>query len=154
MMKGFLFMTLLGMVSAAITPSTLSCDAETSCSPTSCVTSSDPDCSWNRATPSWATKVAEMTCKTCTQITTGKCAEMASKLSANSGIKAAYCNADFLVVWATGQPSYNTEASNDYLKAIPLPPGYFKSVTRKKNALSNDSTSVCGFGQVGTMAVV
>ena len=36
---------------------------------------------------------------------------------------AAYCTADFLVVWSSGRPGYDPASPGDYLANIPLPPG-------------------------------
>ena len=119
-----LLLTFLGIGEGAIMSSTLSCDSLSSCSPASCVTDADPDCSFSTPTYDFAAKVAEVTCKTCTQDTSNsKCINMATTLKNNAGIKAAYCTADFLVVWATGLPRYAPGAAGDYLNGVPLPPG-------------------------------
>ena len=111
--------------SVAITPSLASCDALKSCSPQSCQTNTDSDCSFpSRSTPSFASSVALATCRSCSQATSSRlCAKMASTLSKSGGIKAAYCTDQFLVVWSTGKPRYDPSAAGDYLRTIPRPPG-------------------------------
>ena len=111
--------------SVAITPSLASCDSLKSCSPQSCQTDADGDCSFpSRSTPNFVSSVASATCRVCSQATSSRvCANMASTLSKSGGIKAAYCTDQFLVVWSTGKPSYNPSATGDYLRTIPRPPG-------------------------------
>ena len=48
---------------------------------------------------------------------------MTSLLKKNQGVAAAYCNADFMVGWSSGRPSWDPAEDGDYLNGIPLPPG-------------------------------
>ena len=87
--------------------STLSCDALSSCSPSSCVTSSDVDCTISTNTPDFVTTIANMSCNSeCTQSSNGKCSVtyLKSVFKSDAGIKAAYCNDIFLVIWSTSKP--------------------------------------------------
>ena len=108
----------------AISPSTESCDDRDSCSPSECVTSDMPTCNLRTNTAAedkFAEEAAAMECKSCTASSSAKCTRAASLLKKDN-IRAIYCNADFLVVWATGEPAYDAN-STDYLGSIPLPPG-------------------------------
>lgn len=107
-----------------INPFSGDCTASGTCSPSQCTVSADVACSFPTAGPvDFAAKVSQATCKQCTQDTSSaKCQTLAQTLRTNAGVKAAYCNADFLVIWADGLPSYNPNAA-EYLPSIPLPPG-------------------------------
>ena len=108
-----------------ITPNSDSCDALDSCSPAGCVTDNSlPTCFFGKSGyNSWASKVAEMTCTQCTQSTASFCSDLASVFKQDAGVKATYCNDEFLVVWATGLPRYDVDGNGDYLDLIPRPPG-------------------------------
>lgn len=94
--------------------SKLSCDALLSCSPSSCVTSSDVDCSINTNTADFVSTISNLSCNSgCTQSSNSKCSTTYLKqvLKADAGIKAAYCNDNFLVIWSTSNPRYEPDTN-------------------------------------------
>ena len=109
--------------STAVSYSKLNCDDLQSCSPAACVPSTDSSCSFNQPPADHASKLAAMSCKQCSQSTDTKCSNLASLLKKNQGVAAAYCNAEFLIVWSSGKPSWDPATAGDYLNGIPLPPG-------------------------------
>ncbi len=94
-----------------------------------------PTCSFTAtATPDYALKVQATKCKDCTPSTDARCSRAAlSAIIKGTGIKAAYCNADFLVI--------HTDMGSGFghtLSKIPNPPGSIDSagkacVTREVN---------------------
>jgi hypothetical protein len=70
-------------------------------------------------TPNWATEVAKIQSKTCTQSTDSRCtsAYLASVIR-GTGVKAAYCNDAFLVINGDGSGGFATHLNN-----ITFPPG-------------------------------
>jgi len=65
-----------------------------------------------------------MSCKTCTPATTGFCTNLAATLkTSNVHVKAAWCNDEFLIIAADGNPQFSGGSATEYLKGIPLPPG-------------------------------
>ena len=67
-------------------------------------------------------QVPGMTCKTCSQSSASLCSSLTSLFKTNSGVAAAYCNAEFLVIWSSGLPQYDPNNDN-YLNSVPLPAG-------------------------------
>jgi hypothetical protein len=90
----------------------------TSCSPTQCTASTQPDCSFSSSDYDHAAWLASLTCKSCTQATSGVCTSLSSTLSTSGDhVKAAYCNDEYLVIMSDGISDLQT------LSQIPLPPG-------------------------------
>ena len=59
------------------------------------------------------------TCKACTQSTESRCTRQAlQNVIHKTGIKAAYCNDEFLVIYSDGSPGFTSN-----LYDIPNPPG-------------------------------
>jgi hypothetical protein len=98
-----------------------SCDALSTCSPAACtVNDALAVCSVApTSTIGWAAQVKSLSCKICTESRVSTCENLASVLRTDAGVKAAYCNEDFLVIWATGMPRYEVQGNGDYLDTIP-----------------------------------
>lgn len=104
-----------------VTPSTASCDALDSCSPTSfCSKVSNEACKFPEPSIDIAAKIEALGCRQCTQASAPICSKAALEdaLVLPSGIQAAYCNDEFLVIHANGMPSHDTN-----LDGVPRPPG-------------------------------
>jgi hypothetical protein len=86
--------------------------------------------------------VSSVPCRQCTASPDARCtsAGLRSTLALNSGIKAAYCNDEFLVVHSDGQPGHPTT----YLEAIQRPPGSSKSSATEGYASQCVTRSVKG----------
>jgi hypothetical protein len=82
--------------------------------------SSDPTCSFTSQTPDYAASVAKYASTTCTQSTDARCtsAFLTATFGKFASIKAAYCNADYLVVHSTAAPHWTP-----YLDDAKTPPG-------------------------------
>jgi len=65
-----------------------------------------------------------LSCKTCTQATTGFCTTLVATLkTSNNHVKAAWCNDEYLVIAADGNAQFSGGTATNYLQGIPLPPG-------------------------------
>lgn len=108
-----------------ITPSNATCEGD-SCSPKDCVRDDvSVPCDFGDNPPvDWELELASVECKVCQQNTeSDKCGTGSSTLLAtDAGIRASYCNDQFLVIWSTGLPHYDPSLEA-YLGSIPLPPG-------------------------------
>ena len=122
-------------------PNSDSCDGLETCSPAGCVTDNSlPTCFFGKSGyTNWASKVAEMTCTQCTQSTASFCSELQSVFKQDAGVKATYCNDEFLVVWATGLPRYDVDGNGDYLDLIPRPPGGSARRRRDRRLVANET---------------
>jgi len=92
--------------------------------------SSDPDCTWTTSTDQtsdYAASIAAYTCKTCTQNTADeRCTATwlkANLLTTHSGLKGAYCNDKWLVIFSDGSPGFMGGTTAVNLGQIPQPPG-------------------------------
>lgn len=130
-----ILLCLASQTKATITPNSDSCDSLNTCSPSGCVTDTSlPTCFFGKSGYSnWAGKIAEVSCKQCTQSTASFCNDLASVFKQDAGVKATYCNDGFLVVWATGLPRYDVDGNGDYLDLIPVPPGGSARRARRRN---------------------
>lgn len=92
------------------------------CSPDNCQLSTTVEsCDMGPERPlDWADQVASMECKQCEQSTQSKCGNIASIVKTDAGVKAAYCNDKYLVIWAEGTPRY--DPTLDTLPVVPNPP--------------------------------
>ena len=91
------------------------------CGPPFCssLISTKPTCVFTSNTKNYASIINTMSCATCTQSTDPRCTTSALKsLIFGTGIKAAYCNDQFLVIHTD-----MTSGFNNYLSQIPNPPG-------------------------------
>lgn len=87
--------------------STNSCDALGSCSPSSCITSTDATCTISKTQPDFASTIREIKCSSsCSQSINSMCTTsyLKSILKSDAGIKAAYCTDSNLVLWSTSKP--------------------------------------------------
>ena len=107
------------------------------CGPPYCanVVSTLPGCVFTSSgAKNYASIVSSLSCTTCTQSADPRCSYSALKaLIYGTGIKAAYCNEQFLVIHTD-----MTSGFNNYLSQIPNPPGSVDSsgaacVTRNTN---------------------
>ena len=108
------------------------------CGPPFCSTSTSvsnlPSCVFTSQAKNYASSVSSLKCTTCTQSTDSRCSTSALKsLIYGTGIKAAYCNDQLLVIHTD-----MTSGFNNYLSQIPNPPGSVdssgtKCVTRATN---------------------
>ena len=107
------------------------------CGPPFCSTSTSvsnlPSCVFTSQAKNYASSVSSLKCTTCTQSTDSRCSTSALKsLIYGTGIKAAYCNDQLLVIHTD-----MTSGFNNYLSQIPNPPGSIDSagacVTRATN---------------------
>ena len=87
----------------------------------------------NATTASLAAQLAQVQSRTCTPSSDARCSSAALKATFGSyvGILAAYCNDNFLVVYAKGLPNHPTS-----LGSILTPPG----------GSCNDGSQSCGYG--------
>jgi len=137
LMKGSLFlvcMTLLGLSSANrrigssgtdqlfytgdCSANTCSGCSETSCSPDACVAVTNTDLAMTSSTIDYATPISGATCNSaCTASSASICSNLGG-MFLGTGIKAAYCTDQFLVIHTTGYPNHD-----NWLAGIPRPPG-------------------------------
>ena len=81
------------------------------------IKSTAPPCIVASKAKDYSSLVAAVPCKTCTQSTAAKCTAEALKVFVG-GVKAAYCNDQWLVIMSDGAPTWSTN-----LFEIPNPPG-------------------------------
>lgn len=99
------------------------CSNQNSCCPSFCVKASNAACTLtgsNITEASMKQKVAAVASKTCTQSTDPRCttAALTAVFGRYPAVKAAYCNADFIVIQSTDLPSHATS-----LDSVFTPPG-------------------------------
>lgn len=90
------------------------------CGPSLCANAAStlPSCVFTSRTFNYVTLVANIKTKKCTQSTDPRCTSAALKLlMSGPGMKAAYCNDNFLVLQSDGSPGFPT-----YLQSILNPP--------------------------------
>ena len=87
--------------------------------------STDPGCQLTSQTPDWAAQLAKYSSTTCTQSTDARCSSsyLSGLFSKFAAVKAAYCNADYLVIHTTNAPHWTP-----YLDDAKTPPGGTDSV--------------------------
>ena len=91
------------------------------CGPSFCdtVVNTVAGCIFTNNNYNYATMMSQLPSKTCTQSTDPRCSSAAlSALMKGQGIKAAFCNDQFLVIHSDGTPGFST-----YLDSIKNPPG-------------------------------
>merc|ERR1719506_3601673 len=107
-----------------VNPSEDNCDKLGSCSPSSfCSKVSNKACSFPEPSINIAKEIKQLGCRQCTQASASKhpiCSADALKstLVTPSGIQAAFCNDEYLVIHANGMPDHET-----HLDGVPRPPG-------------------------------
>jgi len=90
----------------------------TSCSPQTCTSVSNSDLAMPTETMDYAGQISGATCNSaCTASTAPICGALSS-IFMGTGIKAAYCTDQFLVIHTTGYPNHE-----NWLAGIPRPPG-------------------------------
>ena len=114
-------------------PATTGCANNYTCGPSFCQRVSNAACCPANGLPALSTggtcptvtdppvaqQIAGLTCRTCNQSSDARCSSAAlSSTFVGPGVKAAYCNDDFLVVHSDGTPNHPT-----YLQYIQRPPG-------------------------------
>lgn len=112
-----------------ISGTTTASDCKT-CAASFCTTiASEPSCTWTTETDQttdYAASIASYTCKTCTASTTDERCSVtwlnANLLSTHSGLKGAYCNDKFLIIFSDGSPGFLGGTSAVNLGNIPQPP--------------------------------
>lgn len=100
------------------------------CAASFCTTTkTDPSCTWATSTDQtsdYAASIAEYTCQTCTSSTTDERCSVswlnANLLTSHSGLKGAYCNDKWLVIFSDGSPGFLGGTAAINLGNIPQPP--------------------------------
>jgi hypothetical protein len=113
--------------------------------------SSDPTCSFTSQTVDYAASVAKYASKTCTQSTDARCtsAFLTATFGKFAAVKAAYCNADYLVVHTSSAPHWTP-----YLDDAKTPPGgtdTVNGVCRTRSASITQTAAVWKFPLSVTM---
>jgi hypothetical protein len=91
------------------------------CGPSFCddIPNTSTSCYFDTISVNYANRVSTILSKTCTQSTDARCASSALKaLMVGTGIKAAYCNDEFLVIVTSGETGFGNQ-----LDTIRFPPG-------------------------------
>jgi len=115
----------LGTAGTTQATSTLTCESNvcsgcstTSCSPNSCAAVSNADLSMPTETIDFPTAIEGATCNSACTASTAPICQSLSSVFKGSGIKAAYCTDQFLVIHTTGYPDHS-----NWLAGVPRPPG-------------------------------